>query len=144
MGLFRTLLMWMLVLAVPAQGASAATMMFCGPGHHSVVQVLDHGGSDSADVHTYHDDGAGADHEHPQAASEEAASSVVSASGKVIHHVKHKCSACASCCAAAALPPAFIALPTPLLADSFLPLAPRSVASVPLDGLERPPRSILA
>lgn len=143
MGFLRTLLMWLLVLAVPAQGASAATMAFCGPGHHGAVQVLHDGDPGSADAHTHHTNGVSVDHEHPKADTDEAGSSGVSVSGKVIHHVKHKCSACASCCAAAALPSAFIALPTPILADSFLPLAPRSVASVPIDGVERPPRSLL-
>lgn len=143
MEFFRTLLMWLLVMAVPAQGASAATMAFCGPGHHSAAQAIHDGGPDSADVHTHHTDGVNADHEHPQADAVKAASPDVMASSKVVHHVKHKCSACASCCAAAALPSALIALPTPLLADSFLALVPRSVAAVPIDGLERPPRSLL-
>ena len=34
MRLFRTLLMCLLVLAVPAQGSAAVTTAFCGPDHH--------------------------------------------------------------------------------------------------------------
>ena len=32
--LIRTLLIWLLMLAIPAQGVAAAAMAFCGPKHH--------------------------------------------------------------------------------------------------------------
>lgn len=145
MGFVRTLLLWLLVLAVPAQGASAATMTFCGPGHHSERQALDgQNETSSGPAHDHHADATEADHEHPHADTDDAVVTGVDAPAQGGHHVKHKCSACASCCSAAALPSAFPVLPAPLLTDSFLALAPPSVAFVPIDGLERPPRSFLA
>ena len=138
----RTLLMWLLMLAVPVQGAAAATMAFCGPNDHGAGQAVS-AGADHA-----HPDGEGSegDHHHAQEAHDEDASPSPQAAphAKFVHAAKHKCSACASCCAAAALPSASAAFEPPLLGNSFLPLVSRSVVLLPADGLERPPRFVLA
>ena len=143
----RTLLTWMLVLAVPLQGAAAATMAFCGPSHHGAGQV---GHSDPAvgvgPVDQHQGDGEADDHPHAHAVYDEGASASAQAApqAKFVHADKHKCSACASCCAAAALPSSIATFEPPLLDDLFLPLVPRSVLLLLIDCLERPPRIVLA
>ena len=134
--------MWLLMLAVPVQGAAAAIMAFCGPNHHGVGQVVSAGADDAHHDH----DGAEGDHHHAQEAHDEDASASPQAAphAKFVQADKHKCSACASCCAAAALPSASAAFEPPLLGDSFLPLISRNVVLLLADGLERPPRFVLA
>ena len=116
--LVRTLLIWLLVLAVPAQGAAAATMAFCGPNHH---------GSSSARVevsaatskHSHHG-GAESVHEVRSGASTTmAAADDVPTVMKVNQASKQKCSVCASCCSMGAILTA-------------------------ADGPDRPPRNVLA
>lgn len=146
--LIRLLLIWLLVLAVPAQGAAAATMALCGPNHHTVGTAMQHP-APAAD-HTAHVGGshltgeqsAQALHLSPNdhasvPASEEAVAKVSAAD-------KHKCSACASCCSAGAMPFAELSVPaagvTPtLFADVAVAVDPFSS-----DGPDRPPRPALA
>ncbi len=87
--LVRTALIWLLAVALPVQGAAAATMLACGPGHHGAagshahsaaagqaphshdhgtqaapaypVQHDHHAGHNAAQAHTH---GDGADHHH--------------------------------------------------------------------------------
>lgn len=144
MGLrIRTLLMWLLMLAVSVQGASAATMAFCGPSHHGIG----HASQAEEGVileHEHQGDRAHGDHHHAvEQGVDVSPSAMATPHAKFVHADKHKCSACASCCAVVALPSATFELEPPLLADQFLPLAPRSVTSVLPKGLERPPRSSL-
>lgn len=144
--LVRTLLMWLLVLAVPVQGTAAATMAFCGSNHHGAGQAA-HLEQPTAAVHVHeHHDDADGDHHHAQAAHDEDATATAQAAphAKLVHADKHKCSACASCCTVAALPSAIKAFQPDLLADSFLPLVPRGVTLLLPGGLERPPRFVLA
>lgn len=142
------LLIWMLVLAVPAQGAAAATMAFCGPGHRggAAVQMqpvaLAH--------HTHHNGATAEDHEHPQVVAVAAADGDSSAlapsvaSFKVSHASKHKCSACASCCSVGAILSSVLAVPTPVFAPTvFFAVVPH-VDTFAADGPDRPPRIVLA
>ena len=135
--------MWLLALAVPAQGFAAASMLNCGPGHHGTV-------SDQARTNHHHDahghDGAAATtageaDEHVDVASSDAEA----APAHGVHKSKTgSCSACASCCTVTAPPsaaPTFEAAPAP---DVFQPLAPPGVAAFLTDGPQRPPRSFLA
>lgn len=39
-GLLRTLLMWLLALAIPTQGFATSTMLFCDPVHHGGTASL--------------------------------------------------------------------------------------------------------
>ena len=145
--LIRALLIWLLVLAVPAQGASAATMAFCGPNHH--------GGGAAAQVraaapgnHAHHGFSAPTDDEHPQVASqadEDASTSATSvASAKVSHASKHKCSACASCCSVGAILSSVLAVPAPVFTPTVFSAVVPSVDTLAADGPDRPPRLVLA
>ena len=142
--LIRTLLIWLLVLSVPAQGAAAATMAFCGPNHH--------GGGAAAQMqlaapakHAHHDGAVAAEHEHPQAeAQAEKGSSASAASAKVSDASKHKCSACASCCSTGAILSSVLAVPAPVFTPTvFSTVVPR-VDTFAADGPDRPPRIVLA
>ena len=145
--LIRTLLVWLLVLAVPAQGAAAATMAFCGPNHH--------GGGVSAEVqqavpaeHANQPGDAAATSDHHRvatAADEDSSASASSAvSAKVSHASKHKCSACASCCSVGAILSSVLAVPTPVFTPTVFSAVVPSVDAFAADGPDRPPRIVLA
>jgi hypothetical protein len=145
--LIRALLIWLLVLAVPAQGAVAATMAFCGPNHH--------GGGAAAQMRATapaghsHQDGASAQgHEHHQTAAladeESVAPDVAAASAKVSDASKHKCSACASCCSVSAILNSVLAVPAPVFTPTVFSAVVPSVVAFAADGPDRPPRLVLA
>lgn len=119
--LLRSMLMCLLVLALPVQGVVAATMQFCAAAHRSQPM--------SADTAAEH---AALGHVHTAAAVD--ADAQPSA---------QSCSACAACCAASAPPGAPFEVPRvePLVEPA--PVA-ASIYSGPIGaGLERPPKSPL-
>lgn len=145
--LIRTILVWLLVLAVPAQGASAATMAFCGPNHHG-------GSTASLAVQM-----APAEHQHPQAtaqtthghhdeataAPDDVANADASvAPAKSVPAAKQKCSACASCCSIGAILSSVLAVPAPDLNPTVFSVVAPTVDAVAVDGPDRPPRIVLA
>ncbi len=145
--LVRTILIWLLVVAVPAQGAVAATMAFCGPNHH--------GGGTSAQAqatapahHAHHDASSAPDHEHPQVAplTDDVASFAATAatSGKSSHSAQHKCSACASCCSLGAILSSVLAVPAPVFGPTVFSAVVPSVDAFAAEGPDRPPRHVLA
>lgn len=153
MGFFRTILVCLLVLAVPAQGSAAITMAFCGPNHHGaepaaavaqgvgVGHSTQHAGSAE---HREHGEPASPHPAQAEPAEGAAASDEATEHPKFAHGVKHKCSACASCCSAAAILSDLPLLPTPAAAPTvFAALVPTVGAFTP-DGPERPPRHVLA
>jgi hypothetical protein len=121
----RSLMLWLVVLAVPLQGLAAATMLNCAAVHGPSSVALDHAG------HGDHDHGSVAVAAHGEAAAD----------AGTAHAADHKCSACAACHASAALPVAVPALPAVDTAQAH-PVARASAAAPFLTGgLERPPRS---
>jgi hypothetical protein len=131
----RTLLIWLLALALPAQGVMAATMAFCGPNHHARATAAQ-GAHDAEAAHSHHASAAG----H----TEEVVSDDSAAPDKFAQSSMHKCSVCAACCSAAAIHDTAPKLPVlePAAAD-FAPLA-SEVEPFAADGPDRPPRHILA
>jgi hypothetical protein len=131
--LIRTLLMWLLVLAVPAQGAAAATMVFCGPSHFTVAKYA-HQGDRTA-------------HNHRAQASQLEEHDTASANGaaplKVASVDAHTCSACASCCSAAILH-AVLSMPAEGVSLALFADGVPSVDAFATDGPDRPPRLVLA
>jgi hypothetical protein len=145
--LIRTLLIWLLVLAVPAQGAAAATMAFCGPHHHSAsanAQMQPAGPADHAHQHGT----AATAHEHHQTAApaDEASSTsaVSAASAELGDASQHKCSACASCCSVGAILSSVLAVPAPVFTPTVFSAVVPSVDELAADGPDRPPRIVLA
>ena len=147
----RFVLMWLLILAVPAQGFAAASMLNCGPGHHRTPVAHSHAGHShehaaAAVIAQHGHDDALAGHSHAAEAGAEASGSDHHiAKGSTIHKaMKGSCSACSSCCTAAAIPSAVVTFEATRAHDFFDPLTPRAVVSFVADGPERPPRFILA
>lgn len=142
----RTLLVWLLVLAVPAQGMAAATMAFCGPNHHegasaraATIVASEHAHhGDSLSVHGL-DAGASAD----MASADTASVNAHPAAEKASQASQKKCSACASCCSLGALLSTVPVVPATDPAPAvFITVVP-SVLAVAADGPDRPPRYVL-
>ena len=157
--LLRTVLIWLVALAIPAQGMAAVAMLHCGPGHHPAQKAgatatllpevahaehAAHGhvghrvqGSDAATSAA-----ASADVQGVSAAATAADTAADSASDAdpSTQAPNQKCSACAACCAGLALPSAVALLPTLDPVREVTVLSPSWTAGVAVDGLERPPR----
>jgi hypothetical protein len=137
----RLTLMWLLAVALPLQGLSAATMLACGVGQHehtiSEVDSHPHGGEGVA-VHTHTHVADASQHEHADVDHSDPGQTGLHGGGV------HKCSACASCCVSAVVPTQAISFDPVKLTDFFAPLAARTVATFVPEGLERPPRLFLA
>lgn len=154
---FRAFLVWVMVIAMPVQGMATSAMVVCGPSHERMTQglMLDapgvassraaHGHDDSAMDHGVHQ----GEHVHPASGGPvadlpSAGADVDGTVGLFPHHGKFSCSACAACCSALALPASFV-LPEPSTPVHLVRMASvEPVASHQPDGLERPPRTILA
>lgn len=139
--IWRCLLVWLTVLAMPIQGIAAAGMMHCGPRipgvpqHHA--QAAEPGG-----LHEHHAgaDGAHAHHHGAAQQGSDAPDAPSAFNGQADHH----CSACAACCLGAALPASVMQVPVPNL--SCAPVLAPAVAPVSFiaGGPERPPRHPVA
>ena len=139
----RTLLIWLLALALPAQGVIAATMVFCGAGHHGSdsAVAMSH---EAAAVHQSHDH---AEHAHDviaEAHAENKASDEGLTTDKFAQSSMQKCSVCAACCSAAAIHDMVAKVPMPeAVAADFADVVP-AVEPFAADGPDRPPRHVLA
>jgi hypothetical protein len=141
--MFRALLIWLLVLALPAQGAIAATLVFCGPNHHGSAgtavtahdaQAQHHDHSHTAQTHDHSADGAAGD----TASAESAAPETFGQAGT------KKCSACASCCSAATICSTVPGLPILEPGSTVFAAVVPVIAAFVADGPDRPPRHSLA
>ena len=133
----RTVLIWLVVAALPVQGWAAASMINCGPAHHRMAAATHpHPDDAMAGEHAGHAHHAAsmshASGDHPQFGSDEL--------GKLGNF---KCSGCASCCAAAALPSTVIRLDALAATDFVAPRIPSTVPVFLTDGPDRPPRIFL-
>lgn len=144
--LVRSLLMWLLVLAIPVQGVAAATMLYCAPKHSSTLSTLaaESGPSESDPSADVHASGHQPDH-HAHAAiisHGPGGADGVSATADLPDgsSLSHQCSVCGSCSVCGGL---LSAEPvTPLLEPAATAFASLRVDVAPFtaDGPERPPR----
>lgn len=145
--LIRTLLIWLLVLAVPAQGAAAATMAFCGPNHHGGGAAA-HAQQSPPAEHAHQGIDARSAHAHYAAATQAdedvVATAISAASPKFVHADTHKCSACASCCSVGAILNTVLTVPAPELTPTVFSAVVTTVDAFATDGPDRPPRIVLA
>lgn len=135
--LWRTVLTWILAVALPLQGYAVHAMAACGPAHQQ--------GQSLAQVAGHHHDGAAADHEHhdhDHASSGHGSHDDGAKPAKAGH--ADKCSACASCCH-------LTAIVSTVVHFDVIPSHPVGVATTPtahdrvmLGGLDRPPRALHA
>ena len=154
----RTFLIWLLMLAIPAQGVAAATMLYCGPVHQPAgAAAMQHAGhaiatvaaavvhSASPDTHTHqgHDMSGHVDHAVQDAdASGATAQAAVAGVPDLSQNVK--CSVCATCCSPAGMTSSVMPIPSLPASSAPLLLAPALVFDFITDGPQRPPRSFLA
>lgn len=126
-------------IALPLQGVTAATMFHCVPAQQQA------GASADAHDHAQHLAGGMRDagHHAPTAAADEPAADA-SQQPQPQQQSATKCSACAACCASAALPSALMVFSSPELVQSFTRSMASRVAAFVTQGLERPPRPLLA
>lgn len=145
--LIRTLLVWLPVLAVPAQGAAAATMAFCGPNHHGGAAASSAAQAGSAERANHHGAELSAPGHHDmavQADEDDSASASPAATSQGSHAVKQKCSACASCCSLGAILSPLLAVPAPAVTPTVFSAVVPTVSAFAADGPDRPPRIVLA
>lgn len=144
----RAVLLWVMVIALPVQGMAASLMTFCGPSHELMMQggASEHHGKqvphahDGAEAHLPMSAQSGIG--HADAALSDGTAE--DAAGLFSFLGQFSCSACAACCSMMGLP-ANLSLPSqPSSAQSVLAWLAISVQSHLPDGLDRPPRAILA
>lgn len=141
--LLRTFLIWLLVLAVPAQGAAAATMAFCGPNHHGSGSARAEVGA-AVSKHPHHGDAKSVREVRSSTSVTMVAADDAPAVAKVIQVTKQKCSACASCCSLGAILTTVPVVPANDSAPTVFTIVVPSVDAFAVDGPDRPPRNVLA
>jgi hypothetical protein len=132
---FRLLLLWLMAVALPLQGFAAAGAQHCVPMHERMQ------------VKEAHHLGHG-DHHHAAAVDADADAQAEVLDQPVPESTAKtgafKCSACAACCVALGLPASAPALPGQPVGGLQLWAPEAAMAAFLTDGLERPPRSVLA
>jgi hypothetical protein len=142
---FKTLLLWLLITALPLQGMAAVMKASCGTAHHGSAPTVAMVNEHHHDQHAMHEHRHG-DHAVTHADSTVSDSSVKSDQSSAGHqHKNSSCSACAACCAGAVAPPSALLLaPVRMSSEAVLVSpAPLVTGHIP-GGLERPPRHISA
>jgi hypothetical protein len=142
--LLRSLLIWLVVLAMPIQGLAASVMQHCTPVGSPVPSVATVALSMDGHDHAHAVELPGHEHAQQSPGSEGlTADDVNVAHGKATAGAG-KCSACAACCAAVGMPPSVSPIPTPPAEAQALQLPFIEVDSFVPGGLDRPPRTRLA
>lgn len=131
---WRSLLLWLLALALPVQGLAAAARMHCAG--QAVV-----GEAASTAHHADHHDQthAHATHQGPMGAAA-MDHDVAPQDGADSPRAGHSCSACAACHAPVGLPAALVVLPAPPMGGFATATGADPGASHVPAGLDRPPR----
>ncbi len=143
--LIRTLLIWLLVLAVPAQGAAATTMAFCGPDHSGAAGTHGEQMTPSGHAHPqFAAQGIRGSHDRASAHEDSVDAGRSAAPVKGVHGDKQKCSACASCCSIGAILNSVLDVPAPDLTPTTFAVVVPTVDAFAVDGPDRPPRIVLA
>ena len=140
--LVKTLLIWLLVLAIPAQGAAAATMAFCGPNHHgdSAAPAEPHA---TGSAHAHHGDALSAQAWGPGASAAVPVADDAPAAANASAAANQKCSACASCCSLGAMLSPVPNVPVTDSAPTVFTARAPNVEAFAADGPDRPPRNVL-
>ena len=129
--MIRLLLVCLLALALPAQGAMAATMSRCAAHQHDRTAAAALGQHESVT------------HAHGRVVDGFSANAATAPDG-LAKAGMHKCSACASCCSAAATDDTLPKLPVLDPAVSRFVVLACAVEPFAASGPERPPRAVLA
>lgn len=135
---WRSLLLWLLALALPMQGLAAAARMHCAG-----QAVVNEAASARHHADHHHQDHANAAHQghlDADAMGHDAASH----DGADSPRAGHSCSACAACHAPVGLPAAVVVLPAPPMGGFAAATGVDPGASHVPAGLDRPPRTTQA
>ena len=138
----KTLLLWLLLAALPFQGMAASMQTMCGPMESNGSK----GSAVPAQMH-HHDRMAAMDLSDANAAHHDAAAKPVASSDPSpdAQHAHSACSLCASCCVGAVAPPSALNLNAAYSESLPVVASPAPlVAGVVPRGLERPPKRITA
>jgi len=129
--LVKSLIVWLMLVAIPFQGFASASMLMCAPMQAPAMEMA-----------------TSMDHDHHAMmmaqAMEHASAAPADGHDAANHHDGGKCNTCASCCFGAAMAPAGIArlsAESPQLAAFHF--EPGHVARVDLALPERPPQTSL-
>jgi hypothetical protein len=137
--LLKIVLLWLIALAVPIQGAAAATMVLCGPIHQRIAIVSQ---VEAATTHGTHDQ-----HKSHHHVSADAKASGHHDSQKDMSELptgKYSCSACAACCSSTAISgPAYLVPDLIFVSNNPVAAEASPFSGFVPEGPEHPPRSIL-
>lgn len=138
----RAFLVWVMVVALPVQGAAVSLMQACGPSHARMSTGLDPRGPEAGPAHAHL---AVSPHPAAMANALEPPATLMHDEGPGMSATagSSSCSACAACCSALALPIDAVlpGHPEPVHLRSWSP--PPLVQSHLPDALDRPPRAVL-
>jgi hypothetical protein len=131
---FRSLLLWLMLLAIPFQGVASASMLLCGPATAAAPSQAPSGPPAMA---------AGHDHAAMLAAAAQAShDGGQDERGMHDSHGPSKCGSTGACCVGAALAPALPVLPQlPAASSQFISFHSGRLPAVDLALPERPPRA---
>jgi hypothetical protein len=121
--LLKSLIVWLMLLAIPFQGFASATMLVCAP-------------MDSAPQRATVASAVAGQHQHHAAHADKAAAH---------HHAGGKCNSCATCCFGAIMAPSSASrVPAEVQHFAFISIEIDQIASVDLAHPERPPQTSLS
>lgn len=139
----RSLLIWLMALALPIQAVAAAGMQHCGAAHRlmqigsaAAVAPERHDPVHEAEHHRHGDVGVGVEVSVGDPSGEGSSATVLGDD--------YTCSACANCCCAVALPAGLVRLPAPPVEAHAASPPTTNIDSFMPGGIERPPRAFLA
>jgi hypothetical protein len=142
--LLKTILLWLLIAALPIQGWAAAVKATCGPAHHDSLAAAATPPIHHHDAMSHHHDHDGHTVSEMTSAAGEDFSSAVDESPDTTSKSAY-CSACAICSVGAVAPPSMASSPPKLAVSEFIVAHPAILFTghIPT-GLERPPRHFSA
>jgi hypothetical protein len=140
MSRFCTFLLWLMMLALPAQGFAAASMQYCGKGaEHEVVQA-----AAAPEAHHHHAEASSDGHEHAMHAEAMKVSSPDQEQAPDLQNqlpdAAHKCGVCASCCNLVGMTAATQTVAMHAAPNAVYIEPPALIYSVPSGLPEKPPR----
>jgi hypothetical protein len=132
--IFHSLMIWLMLLAVPLQGFAAASMLSCESILSAVNSSANSGTAGKADSHTHHHSAMAEHQDHAEHGS------ATHHDGGTLH-ADAKCGFCAACCVGATMSPSsIVALELkPTVADWLFSVSNFPISTVPAS-LERPPQ----
>lgn len=146
--LLKSLIVWLMLLAIPFQGFASATMLVCAPMESmpqlavmAIAPVSTHHADAAATGHQHHADAAASGHQHH---ADDAAHVAADDGAAAHHHADGKCNSCATCCFGAIMAPSSASrIPPEMQHFAFLSFEADRIASVDLAHPERPPQTSL-